>query len=284
MIGDAKTPEEAERERRLRELTDDGEIISKAAYTKRSRRAFLTFGVLGVAGYAGFNRLQNQEEDEAIPKLLRAGLEWNENVWERIQRDGASARTFSIADREEIRVNGRHGIEDNDRDLIEIGGPDGRELGDHPDRARRCPARPDPARVDQVRLRGPRHGVGAQVRRGMGEHRALDRCPLLRRPRAVCARRGERRVDGVADSGVRPTCAVDYSSAIENYTMMHHQTLLAWQLNGEPLTAGHGDPIRIVTPFKYGIKQLKRIASIEFTDDRPTDYWTERGYDLHAGF
>lgn len=76
----------------------------------------------------------------------------------------------------------------------------------------------------------------------------------------------------------------DYSSAIENYTMRHHQTLLAWQLNGEPLTAGHGAPIRIVTPFKYGIKQLKRIGSIEFTDDRPTDYWTERGYDLHAGF
>jgi DMSO/TMAO reductase YedYZ molybdopterin-dependent catalytic subunit len=66
--------------------------------------------------------------------------------------------------------------------------------------------------------------------------------------------------------------------------MRHHQTLLAWQLNAEPLTAGHGAPIRIVTPFKYGIKQLKRIASIEFTDDRPTDYWTERGYDLHAGF
>ena len=122
MIGNAKTPDEAERERRLREVTDDGEIISKAEYTKRARRAFLTFGALGVAGYAGFNRLQNQEADEGIPKLLRAGLEWNENVWEQVQRDGATARTFSISDREEIRVNGRHGLEDNDRELIEIGG------------------------------------------------------------------------------------------------------------------------------------------------------------------
>jgi len=75
-----------------------------------------------------------------------------------------------------------------------------------------------------------------------------------------------------------------YSSAIENYTMRHPQTLLAWRLNGEDLTAGPGSPIRLVTPLKYGIKQLKRIGSIEFTNDRPTDYWTERGYDLHAGF
>ncbi|MEL6894269.1 MAG: molybdopterin-dependent oxidoreductase, partial [Actinomycetota bacterium] len=75
-----------------------------------------------------------------------------------------------------------------------------------------------------------------------------------------------------------------YTSAIENYTMLHPQTLLAWRLNGEELTAGHGSPIRIVTPLKYGIKQLKRIGSIGFTNDRPTDYWTERGYDLHAGF
>ena len=124
MTGDARTPEEAARERRLRELTDDGEIISHAEYTKRSRRAFLSFAGLGIAGYVGFNRLQNQEENESIPRALRAGLRWNERVWEAVQRDGATARTFSIDDREEIRVNGRHGLEDDDRDLIEVDAPD----------------------------------------------------------------------------------------------------------------------------------------------------------------
>ena len=283
MIGDAKTPEQAERERRLRESTDDGEIISKAEYTKRSRRAFLTFGVLGVAGYAGFNRLQNQEEDEAIPKLLRAGLEWNENVWERVQRDGATARTFSIADREEIRVNGRHGLEDNDRELIEV---DDSAAGDW---EILLTAR-NGSRLDPIPLASLKSDF--EVHDMVWEHKCVEGwasivhwsgvrfSDVLERyaPDEASAEWMVLRTPESAD--VRR----DYSSAIENYTMMHHQTLLAWQLNGEPLTAGHGDPIRIVTPFKYGIKQLKRIASIEFTDDRPTDYWTERGYDLHAGF
>ena len=58
-------------------------------------------------------------------------------MWERVQRDGATARTFSIADREEIRINGRHGLEDNDRDLIEIDTDEAANWADRPDRAER---------------------------------------------------------------------------------------------------------------------------------------------------
>ncbi len=75
-----------------------------------------------------------------------------------------------------------------------------------------------------------------------------------------------------------------YYVGVDRYTMLHPQTMLAWQLNGEPLTSEHGGPIRLVTPLKYGIKQLKRIAAIEFTNTRPDDYWAERGYDFHSGF
>ena len=280
MTGDA---EAAERERRLRELTDDGEIISKAEYTKRSRRAFLAFTGLGIAGYAGFRRLQNQEEDEGLPKLLRAGLEWNESVWERVQRDGATARTFPISDREEIRINGRHGLEDDDRELIEVGtdeaakweialtGRDGDPLDPIPLAALKSEFEVHDMVWEHKCVEGWSnivHWTGVRFsdvleRYAPGETTA--EWMVLRTPESPGVRR-------------------NYSSAIENYTMRHHQTLLAWQLNAEPLTAGHGAPIRIVTPFKYGIKQHKRIASIELTDDRPTDYWTERGYDLHAGF
>ncbi|RZK34551.1 MAG: molybdopterin-binding oxidoreductase, partial [Hymenobacter sp.] len=38
-----------------------------------------------------------------------------------------------------------------------------------------------------------------------------------------------------------------------------------------------------VTPLKYGIKHLKRIGTIDFTDERPADYWAEQGYDWDAG-
>ncbi len=65
--------------------------------------------------------------------------------------------------------------------------------------------------------------------------------------------------------------------------IMHPQTLLAYEMNGAPLTNEHGAPLRLASPTKYGIKQIKRIGSIEFTNERPRDYWAENGYDWYAG-
>ena len=41
---------------------------------------------------------------------------------------------------------------------------------------------------------------------------------------------------------------------------LHPQTLLAYEMNGEPLTDKHGAPLRLVMPVKYGIKNIKRIG------------------------
>lgn len=66
-------------------------------------------------------------------------------------------------------------------------------------------------------------------------------------------------------------------------SILHPQTLLAYELNGQPLTSEHGAPLRLVSTTKYGIKQIKRIGRIEFTNERPADYWAENGYDWYAG-
>ncbi len=113
MTDDDKTPESSkERERRLRALTDNGDTISHEEYTRRSRRSFLAFGALGIGGYLGFRNLQNRPTDDTIPDVIRSGLEWNERVWETVQRDGARSRTFDTADIEDLRVNGRIGLDD----------------------------------------------------------------------------------------------------------------------------------------------------------------------------
>jgi DMSO/TMAO reductase YedYZ molybdopterin-dependent catalytic subunit len=65
--------------------------------------------------------------------------------------------------------------------------------------------------------------------------------------------------------------------------MMHAQTLLAYEMQGEPLALQHGAPLRLVTPLKYGVKHIKRIGTVQFTDTRPGDYWAERGYDWYIG-
>lgn len=69
-------------------------------------------------------------------------------------------------------------------------------------------------------------------------------------------------------------------------SVMHPQTLLAYEMNGEPLRPENGAPLRIASTTKYGIKQIKRLGRIEFTNDRPKDYWAlpeNGGYDWYSG-
>ena len=74
-----------------------------------------------------------------------------------------------------------------------------------------------------------------------------------------------------------------YYVGLDCPSALHSQTLLCYEMNGQPLSAHHGAPLRLVTPLKYGIKSIKRIGTIQFTDRRPADYWAERGYDWYAG-
>ena len=74
-----------------------------------------------------------------------------------------------------------------------------------------------------------------------------------------------------------------YYVGLDMPAALHPQTLLAYEMNGAPLTLPHGAPLRLVTPTKYGIKQIKRIGRIAFVAERPADYWAERGYDWYAG-
>ena len=74
-----------------------------------------------------------------------------------------------------------------------------------------------------------------------------------------------------------------YYVGLDMASALHPQTLLCYEMDGEPLTTDHGAPLRLVIPVKYGIKSLKQIGTIRFTDERPADYWAERGYDWYAG-
>jgi hypothetical protein len=74
-----------------------------------------------------------------------------------------------------------------------------------------------------------------------------------------------------------------YYVGIDMASMMHPQTILCYEMNGKPLPMNQGYPLRLIIPVKYGIKHLKRIGSIYFSNSRPPDYWYERGYDYFAG-
>lgn len=74
-----------------------------------------------------------------------------------------------------------------------------------------------------------------------------------------------------------------YYVSIDMASMLHPQTLLAFEMNGKALAQENGAPLRLAIPVKYGIKNLKRIGKIFFSRERPRDYWAEQGYDWFSG-
>lgn len=75
----------------------------------------------------------------------------------------------------------------------------------------------------------------------------------------------------------------EYYVGIDMPSAMHPQTILCYEMNGKPLPLDQGYPLRLIIPVKYGIKHLKRIGTLFFANNRPPDYWYERGYDYYAG-
>ncbi len=74
-----------------------------------------------------------------------------------------------------------------------------------------------------------------------------------------------------------------YFVGLDAASALHPQTLLCYEMNGAELTIAHGAPLRLVIPVKYGVKNIKRIGKITYTNDRPEDYWAKDGYDWYAG-
>ena len=60
------------------------------------------------------------------------------------------------------------------------------------------------------------------------------------------------------------------------------RTLLVYAMNGEPLPVGHGFPLRIYIPNRYGMKQPKWITRITAVDELGSGYWVDRGWDHEA--
>jgi DMSO/TMAO reductase YedYZ molybdopterin-dependent catalytic subunit len=74
-----------------------------------------------------------------------------------------------------------------------------------------------------------------------------------------------------------------YQVGLDMESALHPQTILAYEMNEAPLQTVHGAPLRLIIPVKYGIKNIKCIGSISFSDQQPPDYWAKRGYDYYSG-
>ena len=66
-----------------------------------------------------------------------------------------------------------------------------------------------------------------------------------------------------------------YLSSVPLDLVTAPKTVLADTLNGEPLPAKHGGPVRLVVPDQLGYKSVKWVERIEITAAARAGYWEE---------
>ncbi len=81
-----------------------------------------------------------------------------------------------------------------------------------------------------------------------------------------------------ADHGeVAPGRTVPFARSLPVAAACHPDTLLAWAMNGEPLTREHGFPLRLVVPRWYGVASVKWLTRISAqTEPFEGHFQTER--------
>jgi DMSO/TMAO reductase YedYZ molybdopterin-dependent catalytic subunit len=83
--------------------------------------------------------------------------------------------------------------------------------------------------------------------------------------------------------------SIRYYESIDLIDAAHPQTILAYDMNGKPLTVPHGAPLRLRLERQLGYKMAKYIMRIElvrsFADlhGGRGGYWEDRGYEWYAG-
>jgi DMSO/TMAO reductase YedYZ molybdopterin-dependent catalytic subunit len=80
-----------------------------------------------------------------------------------------------------------------------------------------------------------------------------------------------------------------YYETLDVVDIDHPQTILAYEMNGAPLTVPHGAPLRLRAERYLGYKQAKYVMRLEAVDrydhiaGGQGGYWEDRGYDRYGG-
>jgi DMSO/TMAO reductase YedYZ molybdopterin-dependent catalytic subunit len=80
-----------------------------------------------------------------------------------------------------------------------------------------------------------------------------------------------------------------YYETLDVFDAYHPQTILAYEMNGAPLTVPHGAPLRLRAERYLGYKQAKYVMRLEAVDrfdhigGGQGGYWEDQGYDRYGG-
>jgi len=76
--------------------------------------------------------------------------------------------------------------------------------------------------------------------------------------------------------------APDYTTNLPLADLDRGDNLLATHHGGEPLTAEHGGPIRLVVPHLYFWKSAKWVTRFELLDEDWPGFWEDNGYHMRG--
>ena len=255
------------------ELTSEGQI------RRRMLRAMLGFGVASLVPVGVWQYVKHQPDADGIPAVLRKLLNTNEKVANLYFSPTHLAPTYPASQAANPpRVDGMEGLDSKvelDGYQITVEQPGRRSLT---------------VSIEEVK-KLPQHDLTfnfkciegwSQIQHWSGIKFADFVAHYGLGTRSGQAPSANKLADFYRYVGLE-TPDGSYYVGLDMPSALHPQTLLAFAMNGQPITVEHGAPLRLIIPVKYGVKNLKRIGTIRFADERPRDYWAEQGYDYHLG-
>ena len=234
---------------------------------RRTRRDFLIGGVAAAAAIGGYKWVTKAKQVDGVPWPQRRMLEFNGKLAHGYLSDGHLMPTFPINRVGNLKANGNIGMEqpiDTGKWSFQLESENGPALRLSLTDVKALP------KVEMITQFCCIEGWSTVAH--WGGVRFSDFTGRYFPPGSA-----------LPDYVYMATAGEDYYVGLDRKSAMHPQTLLAYEQNGKPLEPAHGAPLRLVIPVKYGIKNIKRIGLIRYTNDKPGDYWAEEGYDWFAG-
>jgi DMSO/TMAO reductase YedYZ molybdopterin-dependent catalytic subunit len=74
-----------------------------------------------------------------------------------------------------------------------------------------------------------------------------------------------------------------YTETLSMEQARRDDVIVAYEMDGKPVSSAHGGPARLYVAPMYGYKSIKWLQTIELTEtEPPVGYWEARGYDNDA--
>jgi len=248
--------------------TLEEKIVDTQKIRNKTLISFLCFFLFITSCVLTWKWVRSQPEDNGAPKPLRAVLNTNEKIFMGLFANNHLAKSYPVKDAvPRVRVNGDAGMSNN-FDASKW-------------------------KLQLVKVPGDTLYISIDEIKALPKTEIIFDFKCIEGWSQVTHWAGVKFTDFIKKYGLDQQSQMnfvgfntpdkEYYVGIDMKSIVHPQTLLCYEMNGQPLPMNQGFPLRLIIPVKYGVKNIKRIGTIFFSNERPPDYWYERGYDYYGG-